>query len=118
MKSFLVSMVFALTAAGYAADSPKPNEKPADERVPSLTEVAVVSDGETWVIIRDATWERGSKKWSENPLKYSGARMWRLPPGDYEIFARRKGFEDFKRVIHVEAGTPRITVHAICHTPR
>ena len=120
MKPFLLSIGLALVATAFvfAEESRTDESKKADAQRNSLTEVAVSSDGETWVTLRDAAWEPGSHRWAENPQKYQGTRVWRLPHGDYEVIARRKGFREIRKVIRIGPGTTRIAVAAICGEPR
>ena len=106
-----------ILAALFVATSTWCVEQPRDAQRDLLTEVAVVSDGETWVTIREANPKEGTRGWSEKPQQYRGTKVWRLPAGEYEIIARRKGFADIKRMVSVRSSAPRMTIQAICDTP-
>jgi hypothetical protein len=115
MPRFSSILIFAAAIAALSlAAEPKGNagaetgDKPA-----TLTEVAIESDGNTWITIRDLGQRPESATWAA-PRKYHGTQVWPLPDGDYEIIGRRKGFRDFSQTIHVKAGAPRITLRAIC----
>jgi hypothetical protein len=120
MKELLISVGLTLAAAVAcsAAESSKQGSEPPTREAPAtLTEVAVVSDGESWVSIKDSKWQPGSGRWAENPRKFKGTELWRLPPGDYEVTARRKGFKDVRRIIQIKSSDSRVTVHAVCEVP-
>lgn len=120
MKELLVSvaLAFAAAVACSAAEPSKQGAEPPVHQAPTaLTEVTVVSDGESWVSIKDAKWQPGSGRWAENPQKYKGTELWQLPPGDYEVIARRKGFREVRKIIHVKSGDSSVTVHAVCEVP-
>ncbi len=115
MRANLFGVALALVAPAECAESSTREKTPAGRGSDrSLTDVAVASDGETWVTIRDLKWQPGSGLWAENPGKYLGTKLWRLPPGDYEVLAKRKGFKDVRRVIHARPRSTRVHVAAVC----
>src|SRR5687768_3500710 len=118
MKAILtISLFLVFATSGFAASTPPADGTSVDtSKSRHLTEVSIVSDGVTWVSIGDVEHRNASGKWSEAPFKYNGRRMWRLPPGNYEIIGRRKGFKDVRKVIHVVYGGSEMTSVVICGT--
>jgi hypothetical protein len=69
-------------------------------------EVALVSDGETYVSIANT---RAPSRFTQSVMK--------LLPGDYEIVGRRRGYLDVAMLVRVRADTPAPVVTVMCTRP-
>jgi hypothetical protein len=98
-------VVFLLSAAVLSAAENKP-ATPAPSRqgaAQSGEQVTVISDGETWVSITNVRVPEQRKT-----ISYV------LPPGEYEVVGRRKGFRDVRQTVRVRKGDGPITLTVIC----
>jgi hypothetical protein len=94
----------------------KPAGVPLTDRIKQLkatlagqntpVEVAITSDGVTWVSIAGY---RQPEKFAERSLK--------MLPGNYEVVGRRKGFQDVVIPVQVRTGAPAPKVAVVCTIP-
>jgi hypothetical protein len=105
MKSLLavVALMVGANDARAAEITPKPSDSPPRGSAESRVQVTLMSDGETWVSITNV----------HAPSKFQTKNV-RLPPGDYEVMGRRKGYRDVRRSLHVSSGTAPKPLMVVC----
>lgn len=106
MRSLLALVMFSAgsIAAGVAAETkPAASDSPSRGPAQPRSQVTLVSDGVTWVSITNV----------QPPAKFQ-TRTISLPPGDYEVLGRRKGYRDVRTSLHVRSGAAPGTVTVVC----
>ncbi len=95
MKILLaISLLFCAKLVAVAAQQ---------SSVASQVQVTLTSDFNTWVSITN----------TRVPEKLHEARL-ALPPGDYEVLGRRKGYRDVVHVLRLRAGMAPVKANIVC----
>ena len=105
MKSLvaLVALAAAVSVAHAADVTPAPSGTPKRDPSAPRVQITLISDGETWVSIANV----------QQPAKFQ-KRTVSLPPGDYEVVGRRKGYRDVEKSLPVRSGEAPKTMTIIC----
>jgi hypothetical protein len=80
----------------WAQTSPAPEKQ-------STVSVVITSDEQTWVSVTNV----------RQPAKFKSLRL-QLPPGQYEIVGRRRGYRDESRTLVLREGMPPVTLSVVC----
>ena len=102
MRSLFAAVAVGLSALlAHAAEvKPAPFDTPKRESEVTGVQVRLISDGRTWVSITKV----------QQPAQFQQKTV-TLPPGDYEIVGRRKGYRDVENVLRVRSGEqPTLTI--------
>ena len=102
MKSLFAAVAVGLSAmCAQAADvKPAPSDTPKRDSEARGVRVRLISDGQTWVSITKV----------QQPAQFQQKSV-TLPPGDYEIVGRRRGYRDVENVLQVRSGEqPTLTI--------
>src|SRR5688572_27791383 len=86
--------VFAFVVGAGSAITAEPASPSSGEVAATRVEVTLSSDGETWVSITNV----------QAPAKFQTRKV-SLPPGDYEVVGRRRGYRDVQISLPVRSGT-------------
>jgi hypothetical protein len=99
---FVASLVAGFSAFAATLD---PVAAPSQSGEVSKTSVQVVllSDGETWVSIANRM----------PPQKFTSHKI-ALPPGNYEVVGRRKGYRDVGYMLQLKSGAGSKQLSVIC----
>lgn len=89
-----IALLFCANLAAAAAQ-----QNPVASRV----QVILTSDFNTWVSISN----------TRVPEKLREARL-ALPPGDYEVLGRRKGYRDVVHILRLRAGMAPVRANIVC----
>ena len=102
MKSLFAAVavgVFVMCAQA-AEVKPAPADTPKPDAEAAGVQVRLVSDGQTWVSITKV----------QQPAQFQQKTV-TLPPGDYEIVGRRRGYRDVQNLLRVRSGEqPTLTI--------
>lgn len=100
-----VLLAFGVSAiALHSADeNPTSAQPPGRESAEASVQVTLVSDNITWVSIANI-----------QPPKKFGALKVSLPPGDYEVIGRRKGYRDVRELLRVRAASAPSSLRIVC----
>jgi hypothetical protein len=100
---FAVIAVAGVMILGQAADvKPAPSETQKGGPTASVAQVTLTSDGETWVSITNV----------QQPAKFQSRKV-NLPPGNYQVIGRRRGYRDVEKSFRVRGGEA-FTLTIIC----
>ena len=96
-------LLAAVLVGHSAVVDPRASDHPAQVEAQAMVPVTITSDTETWVSIENVF----------APAKFASKKV-TLPPGDYEVVGRRKGFRDVRHVLQIRPGTRPTELRIVC----